>query len=888
MNNSHWRCGRGWLRRVLLAVLPHDDWSQEYITELDYEIARRAEDGHGWELTFWYLGQLLRWSAIGFVWTVRARNRSNFKTIGKLNMGSGIWMDTRQAWRRVIREPWAAIVVIVTIAVGIGSVTAMYGLGKRLFISGPPHVQAPEELHRIYLSFDDAGGHRFSPWIPARTATAIRDGVESFSAASVYRTFEDLADFGQRARPLTVHAVDENYFNMLGPVPVAGRFLQQGDVTGALVLSSVVATAEFGSPEAAIGETVRVGNFSGAVIGVAPNGFAGVDLNRVDAWIPIEERSMLNRNWWTIARLAPGQSGQTSKAEAQAIHLEVDPGRSFQWAKEGLIEVSAATADPTGARTTESSIAGLLLAVVALVLVTAWANVLNLLFARVTRRKSEIIVRLALGLGRWRLARLLMAESIMMSAAGGLLSLPVAWGGSLLVRRVLLPDVAWEGAALELDLMIATFAIVLVTGLLLGLLPARYANRMDLSGGLSQTRHGAGGGRIRLQTILAGTQVTLSAALLLCAGLFVKSFWTIRVTNLGVDAAEVLVINLRSLDFSLGSGGEEEEALYRRALQSLRQRSDGSRAALSVGLPFFSNFGMSVHLEGTDSIPELPGGGPFISVVSDGYFEAIGTAIVQGRGVTSQDLATQAMVVVVGESTGRALWPNGNPIGQCVRIGAQEDPCRTVVGVAEDVHRQGYREPPSLQFYLPVGSSASFSGSTLIFRPRAGDRGLESRLATEIYRAAAGVGFVEIRRLDTLLEGEIRPWKLGAVMLSVAAALAIVMSITGVFGVLTYLVSQRRREIGVRMALGATRFSIRRLVLRTGLIAGTMGVGVGFLGVLAASRWLGPLLFETQVADPLVMLLVGGGLLSAAGIACLLPAEQAARVDPVTTLRSEA
>lgn len=882
MSEPLWGFGRAALRRWLVRWVPAAGWSREFLAELDRELRQRAESGTGPGLTLWYLRQVLSPATIGFVRAMRARKRRRALPLGG-GLTAGLLKDARQAWRGATRDRWAAGLAALTLAVGIGSVAAMHGLGQRLFLSGPPHVEEPGELRRVFLLFDDQVGRRTSPWIPYDTAAAIRDGVAAFEGATLYRLFEDLADLGHRTRPVKVAAVDGHYFDVLGVSPAAGRFFAADD-PGTVVLAAPVAVQEFGSLQAALGQTVRIGARTGQVLGVAPAGFAGPDLDRVDAWLPMGLEEAGSRNWWTLGRLSDPAATAAAVDEAEALHRSVDPGRFFQWARDGRISMAGVQGGPTGEGSVETSIAVLLLAVVGLVLVISWANVLNLQLARVARRRSELLVRLALGSGRWRLARLFAVESLLLGAVGGVLSLPLAYAEIALVRSMLLPDVAWGTSVLNADLLAVTTIGVVVSGVLLGLLTARQADRADLSAGLSEARQGPGR---RFQTLLVTAQVTLSAALLLCAGLFVKSFWTMRVTDLGVDAERVHTVSLRSLDFTLGGGDAEETARYERALAALRDSGAGDSAALTVGLPFFTNFGMSIHVPGRDSIPELPGGGPFISVVSDRYFETIGTRILRGAPITERDVATRARVAVIGASTAATLWPNGNALGQCVHVGAADDPCFRIVGVAEDVHRRGYREPPSLQLYLPLGATSAFSGSTLLVRSARSGGAYESRLQAELSRAVPGVDYVEVRRLDTFLAPEIRPWKLGAVMLSMVAALAILMSLAGVFGVLTQVVARRRREIGVRMALGASRLSIRALVLRMGMLASVVGVALGFLAVLAGARWLGPLLFETPVADPLVMAAVGIGLVGAAAVACLLPASQAARVDPATSLRAD-
>lgn len=890
MSPSDWPGFRGLLRRWLTARLPDGDWSLEFVEALDAEVERRAGRGRGgWRLTAWYLGQVMSWKTHEFVRAVRAREREREGSMGGSGgVFTGLGLDLRHAWRAIGRDRWATLLIVATLGVGIGSVTAMHGLAERLFLSGPVHVADGHEIVHVHLSFAEPGGTRVSPWMPYATATAIQERSSTFQGLSLYRTFEELTEL-DRVRPGMVAATDGAYFELLGTVPEAGRFFGEESVRepAVSVLSHSTAVAAFGSPGEALGRAVRVGSTSRTVIGVAPPGFAGPGLDRIDIWIPRDREAAGSRNWWVAGRVPEARPVATAEAEAQTIHEQQDPGRFFQWAREGEIRVAGVHQDVTGQWSAERSVAALLLGVVGLVLLLAWANVLNLLLARMTRRRSEVVVRLALGVGRLRLMRLLLVESLLLSLGGGLMSLPVAHAESALVRGVLLPDVAWAGSALDLRLLAATVAAVVLSGAILGLLPARRAGREEIARGLSGARQGGRSGS-RVQTGLATAQVTMAAALLLCAGLFVKSFWTMRVTDLGVDAEQLRVVTLRSLDPSASIHGDDPDAEYRRALEFLRSRGDGSRFALSVGLPFYSNFGMSIAVPGRDSIPELPGGGPFVTSVSGGYFETVGTEIVRGRPISDADVETNAPVVVVGEATAATLWPGGDGLGECLHLGTAESPCLTVVGVAEDVHRRGYREPSSLQLYVSMGMTDRFSGASLLVRPPRGGAAYESRLSAELTRWDPAIDFVEIRRLDSFLAAEIRPWRLGAVMVSMVAVLAVLIAVGGVFGVLTYLVATRRREIGVRIALGASGDSIRRLVLRMGLTAGSLGVALGFAGVLLGSRWLGPLLFETRVSDPLVLTGVGSGLILLSALACLVPARRAARVDPVTCLRAEA
>jgi len=885
-------------RRVLVKLLPEDDWSREFVEELDAELERLWRSGRIRRAGGWYATRLLSPRTLRFVGMMRRRKRKGgMMTVGARRMrgwgAGGAWQDLGQAARSLRREPRAVLFIVVTLALGIGSVSAMYGVADRLFLSGPPHVRAPDELVRVYLTREDAGGRRTSPWIPFLTATALQEQAHSFSGLTLYRRTERLGRIGDNVSNLQVTEVDGHYFDVLGVIPYAGRLFggqTRGGDGAPAVISHALAQSSFGSPAAALGRTIQLGDERHTVVGVTPGGFAGPQLERVDVWVPMDRSTASNRNWWVVGRVAGGADRNIVRlqTEAEAIHRRTDPGRFYQWARRGTITVAALGSDNSGKMSAEAAVTRLLLALVGLLLLIACANVVNLLLARITRRHREVVVRLALGISRWRLIRLLVFESLLLGIAGGLVGVLVAYGEGIALRRVLLPQVAWSSSPLDVRVLAVTAAIAIVTGVLLGLLPARHANRTDLTSGLATDRVVSGRGHNRMRTALATAQLTLSSALLVCAGLFLKSFWTIRTTDLGF-ADDVLAVQLRSLDdAALPEGSDVETNLYERALAAARSIEGSGRAALSVGLPFLYNFGMSIWVPGLDSIPRLPGGGPYLSAVSGGYFGAVGTPILRGVGISQGDVSRQAPVVVVSRSTARTLWPGGDALGECLRIGSESSQCLRVIGVAADVHRQGYREPPSLQIYVPLGRERGrFGGMALVVRPAGSPGGDATRLASALEGIDPVVDHVDVQRLDSVVDSQVRPWRLGAVVLTLTAAIALLVSLIGVYGVLSYGVAHRRREMGVRLALGATATSLQRLVLRTGLVSGMVGVTTGICLVIAASHWLAPLLFETPVADPLVLAAVATVLVAAAVAACALPAAEAGRVDAMACLRGE-
>lgn len=357
-----WSRGRVFIRRLLEGVLPSNDWTEEFLEELDAELVRRGRRHGGLRLTIWYLRQAVSPQTLRFIHVVRAREREREGKMGtRASALAGSAMDLRHALRSLARDPWATVLIVVSLGLGIGSVTAMYGVAQRLFLEGPPHVVAPEEVYHVHLRVSDAGGERTSPWIPYRTARAIQDRAGGLARVSLYRLLTGLVDYGERVRSAAIAEVDGRYFELLGTVPEAGRFFGEEPDPGVAVLSHATAVAEFGSAGAALGRSIRIDEVTRSVAGVAPPGFAGPKLDRIDVWTPLDEERATGRNWWVAGRLASGTSAAAARADAQAIHERQDPGRFFQWARDGTIALAGLDADPSGERAVETSVARLLL-----------------------------------------------------------------------------------------------------------------------------------------------------------------------------------------------------------------------------------------------------------------------------------------------------------------------------------------------------------------------------------------------------------------------------------------------------------------------------------------------------------------------------------------------
>jgi predicted permease len=639
------------------------------------------------------------------------------------------------------------------------------------------------------------------------------------------------------------------------------------------------------------------------IIGIAPAGFTGVELTRRDAWVPIslpywgpgeDWQTGWGINWLQIiGRLKPGISLAQAGTDLTTAHQRAFDGRADDEMRTATFSVAPVRFNQRGLETTETRVSRWLVAVAAIMLLIACANVANLFLARATRRRREVAVRLALGIGRARLIRLLLAESVALGVAGGLAGLAVAIVGGRFIRATLLPNVAWRDTTVDVRMLVVTALAALVTGVIVGLMPALQGTRLDLTSSLKAGIRDGGGGKSRVRTMLTVTQAALSVVLLVGAGLFVRSLWNVYGLRLGIEPDRVMTV---ALDWgsiaSLAPDARQAErnrqnAFYEAALARVRAMPGVEHAAVVVGTPFQSSNSTKLRVPGRDSIPKLSGGDPLIRAVSDDYFVTAGTRLLRGRAFTAADVSTGARVAVVNETMARTLWSGGDAIGQCLLIDTL--PCAHIVGVVEDARRFALREEPAMQYYIPLGQERllGFGGRRLFVRARGNALMLAEPIRAEVRRLDPTIGYVTVQMLQESLDPQIRPWRLGATMFGVFGGLAVLVAAIGLYSVIAYLVTQRRHELGVRIALGAQSTDVVGLVLRYGVGLAMVGVLVGVVLALNASRFIEPLLFDTSARNPVVYASVVGLLLVVALVASVVPAWRASRVDPIEALRAE-
>lgn len=831
----------------------------------------------------------------------RSAHRRN-RRMGMREWFDATAQDVRYSLRGFRRDPMFTTFAVVTLALGIGANAAMFGVVDRLLIRGPEHVVEPERLVRFSATMPrrqfgevTSGSFGYVMYDNLRQSAQLFDGVAAWKV--------DRAPFGsgRDARQIPLGSATAGFFPLLGVHPELGRFFlpDEDDVSTpspVAVLGNAFWRTRFGGDSSVLGATVTIGDEPFTVIGVAPAGFTGVDLGRVDAWIPMSWYSRhVTANWsrsWNaqwlhvVGRLATGVSREAAGHDATRAHLATYDGRPESSMARARINADPIRFTDAGHESSEIVVARWLVGVTLIVLLIACTNVANLLLARAIRRRGEVGIRLALGAGRARLARLFLTEGILLAMLGGVAALLVAtWIGAL-VRQSLLSNIEWTTAPVSQRVLVVAMAVALTVGLLMGVVPALHASRGSLTQAIQRGRpSGRGVGIGQWPTVL---QACLAAMLLIGAGLFLRSLHRAETIPLGFDSHRIVVGEIVFSAAVSGSDGRDRRAAsWQQALERVRILPGVERAAVAVGSPFGNSFAPQLSVPGWDSIPRLPGGGPYISAVTGDYFATVGTRVLRGRVFTATEGTGTEPVAIVNETMARILWPGREAIGQCLRIEEDTAPCSQVVGIVEDARRYELKEDPVMQYYIPLGQERGFGGSVLLVRPRGDVLPLVAQVQSVLETGDALVEHANTYPMRQLIDPLLRPWRLGATIFGMGGVLALLVAALGLYSVMSYSVAQRSHEVGVRLALGATTRSIVGLIVRQSMTMAAAGLVAGVAITLWAGRYLERLLFNTSARDPMVILTTVLVLLAAAGAASLLPAMRARRVDPIQALRAD-
>jgi predicted permease len=824
----------------------------------------------------------------------------------------GVGDDLRYAVRGLAREPLFSAFAVMTLALGIGANAAMFGVVDKLLLRGPAHVREPNRVARLYWSMRQPGGELattagFDPRVYANLLVETRD----FAGLAMYNDpyIGFLIGDGLNAHPVSSASATANLMSVLGAHPLLGRFFTADEQlpdspAHVVVLGYATWQTDFAGDSAIVGRTITTPSRKYTVVGVAPQGFTGAGLDRVDVWLPLSMKTGPAARHYgpgsssgpeIVGRLRPGVTLETAGHDATGAFQHSYDGDDRHFA-EGSISAAPLHFGPGGTESTEASIARWLAGLAGVVLLVACANIANLLLARAVRRRREMAVRVALGASRARLLRLLLASSVLLASLGAAAGLLVAFITGTIVRRVLLPDVDWGSGPVDARVLVFSLGAALGTGIIIGFLPALRAGRSDLPSALKAGAREGGGNRSMLRNALMLAQSALAMVLLVGAGLFVRSLDRVRHIDLGVQPDSVVMVQTRNARIPAEASDSERARESRRrddfavtVLDRLRGSPLVAHAAAAVGVSFENSYAITLRLPGLDSLPRLTGGygTPDVSAISVDFFATMGTRLLRGRVFDTSDRAGSAPVAIVSQTMARVLWPGADALGQCLLVGPPTTTvCTNVVGVVQDVRRSRIKEDPLMHYYLPLGQSA-LRYPTLAVRPRGNATAAIPALRALLKQIDPTITYVNAATLQVRVEPQTRSWRIGAMMFSLFAGLALIVAAVGTFSVVAYLVEQRRHEIGVRVALGAPASSVVCLMVRGAVRVTVLGVLIGAGMALAGGRLAEPLLFETSARDPLVIGGVGTVLVLVSVLASLIPALRARRVDPITALRDE-
>jgi putative ABC transport system permease protein len=819
--------------------------------------------------------------------------------------------DLRDAFRSLKSTPVVSLVAVLSLALGIGANSAIFSILDSLILRALP-VRAPEQL----ASLGDTRPAGRTSWTNP-IWEQIRDQQARFGGAFAWQSTRfNLARGGQTEMVDGLWA-SGGIFDTLGVSAMLGRtFTAADDARGGgpdgpvAVISYSFWQRRFDGAADVVGRTLVVDRVPFTIVGVTPPQFFGVDVGRrFDVVIPIGaeplirgKESYLDRRstWWlrVMIRLKDGQTlsagdavlrGLLPQVREATVPQEWRPDAQARYLAEGLALRPAANGGSPLRRIYGRPLTTIMV-VVALVLLIACANIANLLLARATARRQELSIRVALGASRWRIARQLLAESLMLSTAGALLGLGLAqWGSRLLVRQLSTSNNAvFLSLALDWRVLGFTAAVATATALLFGMAPALRGTRVQPNDALkAQGRGVVGDGRFGLGSALVVLQVALSLVLVVAAGLFMRTFSSLASLPLGFDSGPVLVANLNAQALQLEL--EARPALFRRALDAAVATPGVASAAISAVTPV-SNNTWNNTIELPDG-PNLPGNErlTYLNLVSENYFRTLGTPLLAGRDFTSQDTNGAPMVAIVNEAFAKKFAYGKNPIGVRIRqpgYGARPSVDRVIVGYVKDAVYESLRETPPPTMYMPLEQqSETPSEMSVSVRAAAGSASLLARpLAASLTRVHSDVA-ITLRPLSDYVGASLVQERLVAGLGGFFGGLALLLAGLGLYGVTSYAVSRRRTEIGIRMALGAQPGGVVAMVLHRVAILVGVGTVVGVAAALWASKFVATLLYGLQPRDPATMIAAVLVLATIGAAAGWLPARRASRIDPAKVLR---
>jgi putative ABC transport system permease protein len=800
-------------------------------------------------------------------------------------------MDLRYGIRSLLKKPGFTVTAIVALALGIGANSAIFSVINGVLLRCLDYANA-DRVVMIWERFAQHPDHQnvVSP------ANFLDWQKRSRSFDKIAAVWDARLNFTGSGDPVEVQAqlVSASFFPTLGVQPLIGRwFTDDEDRPGGTlvaILSHRLWQERFGGNTAVVGQQVTISGRIYTIVGVMPPGFHFLN-DQVQAWKPlaldpaVDHRKESGRFLRCVARLAPGVTMEQGQSELNVIARQLEqqyPTYNTGW-RVSLVPIREQIVGDI------RPILLVLLAAVAFVLLIACANVANLLLARAASRQRELALRAALGASRIRLMRQLLTESVLLALCGGVAGIALAYWGVELLKKFG-PDQIPRLHEIGIDprVLIFTFAISLLTGIAFGLVPAIQSSRADVNHALKEGSRGSTGGRSKLRSVFVVAEVSLALVLLVGAGLMIRSFMQLQRVKTGFESDRVLTMRVQ-LPGAKYREDQQRVAFFKQAQERIATLP-GVKAIGAINFLPLTGLASSSSFNIAGQPPAPPGQAPGteVRVISGAYFAAMGIPLIKGRALDEHD-GPSSRAVVVNETFARRFFPNEDPIGKRITIEwapVGEPPVDEIIGIAGDVREAALESEPNPAIYWPLAREP-YPFMTLIVRSAVDPMQLATSIQKEIRAIDPEQPLADVRTLDAVVAKSIARPRFDTFLLGIFAAVALVLASVGLYGVMNYSAAQRTHEIGIRMALGASRSDIMRLVLGNGMLLTLTGVAIGVIASVALTRVMQSLLFGVNATDVVTFTGVSLVLAAVALLATYIPARKATRVDPTVALRYE-
>lgn len=798
---------------------------------------------------------------------------------------AGLLQDLRFSIRTLMRQPGFALATVVALSLGIGGNTAIFSALRALVLTPPPF----HEPHRLVLLFSEqlqmnlqrasSSEPDYSDW---------RRSAKSFAEMGAAKDASYNLSGEQEPERVTAAAMTASCLRTLGVPPMIGRwFTDEEEVEGrnrVVLISYKLWQRRFAANRDLVGKTILMNREPYTVAGVMPPQFAFPETSQL--WVPFravtaDSAQRGHHNLSVVARLRDGVTIEQAQSEMSALAAQLAKTRSTN---AGWTVLAAPIGDEM-VRDTKPLLV-ILMGAVTFVLLIACANVANLLLARMSGRQREIAIRAALGAGRGRLIRQLLTESMLLSLAGGTLGLlPALWGVDLLRRAYPAEQLPrMESIAVDGGVLFFTLLVSILTGILFGLAPALTSVRKDLNQTLNQNTRGLTAGGWLRKTLVVG-EVAFSLMLLAGAGLLIEAFLRVQAVPPGFNPSNLLTMRVSLPPQQYGQQGQQR-AFAESLLQRVSSIHGVQQAAITTNLPFSGGdtgqglFPLDRPEPPMNNVPIV-----FYRIVSPDYLRVLQLPLKRGRFLEASDTETSEPVIVISEKAAQQYWPGVDPVGRMVRFGRSKDtPATRIVGVVGSVYHRGLTNEVVPEMYIPFRQRPQHE-LTLVLRTSLKPESLVSATREQLHKVDPALPVFDVRTVEAMIDLSVAERRITTLLFGIFAALALLLAVVGIYGVMSYTVAQRTAELGIRIAIGATPANVIGLVIRQGLVLSLCGTTLGMAGAWLVARVLEDLLFGVKPVASVAFLSVPLLLLTVAVVANFVPARRAAKVDPIVALR---